>query len=257
MGRKGWPDRGVLPTIGEVADVLVHPLRDPPNLDSRPLLHSVGISVLRVLIGFVAAALTGVPLGILVGSSRIARSIVSPVVEVFRPICPIAWLPVAIIVFGFASAGSLLWGDSAWRHDLLSQIQVAMVFIIWWGAFFPIILNTVAGVEGVRTLYLEAARTLGANRRQAFVKVVLPASLPSIMTGLRLGMGLAWMVIVAAEIFPGTRAGLRYMIVTAHQVAQYEYAFASIIAIGVMGLVINSGMQYISNRVSRWEALER
>jgi NitT/TauT family transport system permease protein len=247
----------ILPTIAEVVDVLLHPLRDPPNLDSRPLLQSVGISVLRVLLGFTAAALTAVPLGILMGTSAIANRIVSPMVEVFRPICPIAWLPVAIIVFGFSSLGSLLWGDSAWRHDLVSQLQIAMVFIIWWGAFFPIVLNTLAGVASVRTLHLEAARTLGANRRQIFAKVVLPASLPSIMTGLRLGMGLAWMVIVAAEIFPGTRAGLGYMIVTSHQVAQYEYAFAAIIMIGIIGLAINSVLLIVSKRVSRWEALER
>ncbi len=247
----------VIPSIREVADVILHPLRDPPNLDSRPLLQSVGISVLRVLIGFAAAALTAVPLGVLVGYSAVADRIVSPLVEVFRPICPIAWLPVAILLFGFSSAGSLVWGDEAWRHDLASQLQLAMAFIIWWGAFFPIFLNTVAGVRGVRSLHLEAARTLGAGPRQIFFKVMLPASLPSIMTGLRVGMGLAWMVIIAAEIFPGARAGLGYMIVTAHQVAQYEYAFASILIIGVIGLAINEVMLFLSNRVSWWEGLER
>jgi NitT/TauT family transport system permease protein len=248
---------GLLPTPGEVADVLVHPFRDPPNLDSRPLIHSAGISLIRVLLGFSAAALTAVPLGLLAGSSKGFLRVLSPLVELFRPICPIAWMPLAILFFGFSSIGSAIWGETAWRHDLLSQLQLAMIFIIWWGGFFPIFLNTVAGVGAVRDLHLEAARMLGAGRLHIFTKVVLPASLPSILTGLRIGMGLAWMVIIAAEIFPGTRSGLGYMILTAHQVAQYEYAFASILVIGAIGLAINAGMLFASNRIGRWESLER
>ena len=241
----------------EVLDVLLHPLRDPPNLDCRPLLHTVVISLLRVLAGFIAAAVTAVPLGILIGRSKIADRIMSPLIESLRPICPIAWIPVAIIVLGMSSIGSVIWGENAWRHDFAGQIQFAMVFIIWWGAFFPIIVNTIAGVRGVRKMYVEAARMLGADRMQIFFKVILPASMPSIMTGLRLGMGLAWMVIVAAEFFPGTNAGLGYMITTSHQVAQYEYAFAAIIAIGAIGLVINAVMMRVSMRFNRWESKER
>ena len=90
----------VLPTVGQVLDVLAHPLREPPNLDAKSMLHNAGISVLRVVVGFCLAALTGVPLGILVGVSVLARRMASPLLEVLRPICPIAWIPLAIIVFG-------------------------------------------------------------------------------------------------------------------------------------------------------------
>lgn len=255
LGSRGGS--AVLPTIPEVLDVLAHPLRDPPHLDSRPLLASAGLSMLRVLLGFTVAALAAVPLGLWAGRSVTGRRIVSPLVEVLRPVCPIAWLPLAIIVFGLASLGSLLWGDASWRHDILAQLRFAMIFIIAWGAFFPIFLNTAAAVAGVRELYVEAARTLGASPGQVFRKVVLPASLPGILTGLRTGMGLAWMVIVAAEMFPGTRAGLGYMIVTAHQVAQYEYAFAALAVIGAIGLCVDAVLHRVERRVGRWTALER
>jgi len=247
----------VVPTIAQVWDVLSHPLRDPPNLDSKPLCHSVLISLLRVSLGYALAAATAVPIGLAVGRWLPVRRLVSPLVELLRPICPIAWLPPAIIVFGFSSLGSTIWGEDAWRHELLGQMQWAMIAIIWWGAFFPILLNTVHGVETVRGLYIEAARMLGADEWQIFWKTILPASLPSIVTGLRVGMGIAWMVIVAAEIFPGTRAGLGYMITTSHQVAEYEYAFACIIVIGCVGLAVNFAFKALSDHVGRWQVRER
>ena len=247
----------VVPTVGEVLDVLIHPLRSPPNIDSPSLLSNVAISVFRVLIGYVAAIATAVPLGLAVGHSERVRRAVMPTVELLRPVCPIAWLPLAIIVFGFASIGSLLWGEDVWRHGFLGQVQLAMVVIIWWGAFFPILLSSVHGVEVVRTLYVEEARILGANRRQVFFHVVLPSALPTVLTGMRVGLGIAWMVIIAAEIFPGTRSGLGYMITTSHQVAQYEYAFACIIVIGLIGLLLNVFLGAAASRLGHWQKAER
>ncbi len=247
----------VIPSIGTVADVLAHPFREPPNLDCKPLFDTVLISIVRVLAGFLLAVLTAVPLGMSVGVSRLADRLLTPFVEAMRPICPIAWLPVTIVAFGLASVGSLIWGEDAWRHGIASQLQLAMIFIIWWGAFFPLFVNTAAGVKGVRRLYIDAARALGASPRQIFFKVVFPASLPSIMTGLRVALGLAWMVIVAAEFFPGTSAGLGYMITTAHQTARYEYAFAAIIVIGVIGFTMNAVLAALAARLTHWEARER
>jgi len=247
----------VVPSLGEVWAVLAHPLRQPPNLDSPSLFACTAISLARVAVGYALAVFSAVPLGLAVGRSDAVRRIVMPLVEFGRPICPIAWMPLAIILFGFSSLGSTLWGDQAWRHDFLGQIQFAMVAIIWWGAFFPILLASVQGVEQTRTLYLEAALMLRATRRQLFRHVILPSALPSILTGLRVGLGLAWMVIIAAEIFPGTRSGLGYMITTSHQVAQYEYAFACILIIGVLGFGMNAALRALSLRVGRWQAKER
>ncbi len=253
-----WASRwSVVPAPLEVLAVLLKPFDEPPNLDSLPLAHSCGISVLRVLIGYGAAVLTAVPLGLLAGRVSWIRRVITPAVEMARPICPIAWLPVAILVFGFSSVGSLFWQQDAWRHAILNQLQFAMIAVIWWGGFFPIFVNTVHGVEHVKSLYLEAAKILGVSERKVFLEIVLPGALPSILTGMRLGLGISWMVIIAAEIFPGTRAGLGYIIATSHQVAEYQFTFASIIAIGVIGLISSRLLYAISQRVGKWQIMER
>ena len=255
LGTRG--EGSLLPSAGEVGEVLTHPFRVPPNLDSLPLADSAVISGLRVVVGFVLALCSAVPLGMLVGRSRTARELLMPLVELGRPISPVAWMPLAILLFGFASLGTLLYGPAGWRHGLLDQLQLAIVAVIWWGAFFPIFLNTVHGVMHVRGLYIEVALASGASRRQVLRHVILPAALPTIMVGVRLGLGRALMVIVAAEFFPGTRAGLGYFITASHQVSQYEYAFASIVVIGLVGLIMNLLLYALENRVSRWQAKER
>ncbi|RJP33717.1 MAG: ABC transporter permease [Candidatus Omnitrophota bacterium] len=247
----------VVPRPLDVLAVLAHPFAPPRHLDSMPLAHSCGISVLRVFLGFTAAALTAIPLGLLAGRITVLRRILIPFLEMGRPICPIAWLPVAILVFGFESVGSAVWGQESWRHSIADQLQFAMIAVIWWGGFFPIFVNTVHGVEQVKTLYLEAAAMLGASHRRIFLYIVLPGALPSIMTGLRVGLGISWMVIIAAEIFPGARAGLGYIITTSHQVAEYQYAFAAIVVIAVIGLMSNKFLYLASNRISRWQIMER
>jgi len=247
----------VVPGPGAVLEVLLHPFRRPPNLDSLSLAESALVSLLRVAAGFSAALLTAVPLGVLVGRSPLFRALLGPLVEAGRPICPVAWLPLTILVFGFSSAGTLLFGKSGWRHDLLDQVQLAMVAVIWWGAFFPIFVNTVHGVGSARRIHVEAALSMGASRWDVLRLVVLPSALPSIVAGLRIGLGTAWMVIVAAEFFPGTKAGLGYLITTAHQLGQYEYAFASIFTIGIIGLSANGILSRLEERVGRWRAKER
>jgi len=249
--------RGTIPKVGEVIEVLASPFEEPARLDSYSLAHSALISLLRVLTGFGLAALTAVPLGILTGRARVFREIFSPTIELVRPICPVAWLPVLIILFGLSSLGTWIYGDQAWRHDLLGHLGIAMIAITWYGAFFPIFLNTVHGVTQVKTLFVEVAETNGADRAQVFRHVVLPAAMPAIVAGLRIGMGTSWMVIVAAEFFPGTKSGVGYMITTAHEVSEYQYAFASIAVIGVMGITINAILGRIERHVGRWQARER
>lgn len=247
----------VVPPIGKVVDVLSHPFAEPPNMDSLPLADSAMISLLRVSLGFGIALLSAIPLAIWVGRSRFARDLFTPIIEMGRPISPVAWMPLAIILLGFTSLGSLLYGRESWQHSLLDQLQLAIVGVIWWGAFFPIFLNSVHGVTTVKRLYIEAAMANGATRFRLLWHVILPAAMPSIMVGVRLGMGRALMVIVAAEFFPGTRAGLGYIITTSHQVAQYEYAFASVVVVGLIGLTVNMLLQLLENRVSRWQVKER
>lgn len=247
----------VVPSIGSVLEVLAHPLRDPPALDSTSLANGATISVLRVVCGFGLAAATAIPIGLLVGRSRTATDMLSPTMGAVMVISPIAWIPVAIIVFGLSSPASALYGDEHWRYGLLDQLRFAIVAVIWLGAFFPIALNAAGGARRVRETHIEAARVLGAGRRQVLTKIVLPSAAPSIMTGLRVGGGIAWRVIIAAEIFPGTRGGLGYMIATAHEQASYEYAFASILVIGAIGLTLDGLLRLAEIRASRWQPKER
>ncbi|MBL7141354.1 MAG: ABC transporter permease [Planctomycetes bacterium] len=247
----------VVPSIPAVVEVLAHPFRAPPTLDATSLASGALVSILRVLAGFALAAATAVPIGLLVGRSRTAMDVLQPTMAAAMVISPIAWIPVAIIVFGLSSPATALFGDEAWRYGLLDRVRFAIVAVIWLGAFFPIALNAAAGARGVREAHIESARVLGAGRRQVLAKIILPGAAPAIVTGLRVGGGIAWRVIIAAEIFPGTRGGLGYMIATAHAQASYEYAFASIIVIGAIGLALDGLLHLAAVRVSRWQPKER
>ena len=247
----------VVPSIGSVLGVLANPTEAPADLDTTSISAGAYISVLRVLLGFSLAAATGIAAGFLIGVSRPSREILAPTMSAALAISPIAWLPVSIIVFGLSTPASVLFGQEAWRYNTLDQLSFAVVAVIWYGAFFPIALNTAAGVRSVRRSHIETVGVLGASRTQTLTKVILPAAAPAIFTGLRIGAGVSWRVIVAAEIFPGTRSGLGYMISASHEIGEYKYAFAAIIVIGAIGLALDGGFRLLAHRVSHWQPKER
>jgi len=247
----------VAPSIGSVVGVLANPFSAPRDLDTTSLAAGARISILRVLLGFSMAAITGIGAGFLIGASRRGREILAPTMSAALAISPIAWLPVSIIVFGLSTPASVIFGPEAWRHNTLDQLSFAVVAVIWYGAFFPIAMNTASGVRGVRKAHIEAVSVLGATRTQRLTKVVLPASMPAIFTGLRIGAGISWRVIVAAEIFPGTRSGLGYMISESHEIGEYRYAFAAIVVIGAIGLVLDGIFRLLAWRVGHWRPKER
>jgi NitT/TauT family transport system permease protein len=145
----------------------------------------------------------------------------------------------------------------AWRSDVWDQVQLAMVFILWWGAFFPVFMHTLHGVRSVRTAYLETMTLLGATDRQVLTRVMVPHVLPSIAHGMRVAMGVTWLVLLAAEIFPGTRSGIGYMLCTACKTSDYQYTFAAVIVIGAVGLVIDVLLNRLERRAGHWLAAER
>jgi len=247
----------VIPSIGSVIDVLLHPTRSPAALDTTSLAAGAYISLLRVILGFGLAAVSGIAVGFCIGVSRPVRETLAPTMSVAMAISPIAWLPVAIIVFGLSTPASVVFGDAAWRHNTLDQLSFAVVAVIWYGAFFPIALNAAAGVGGVRRAHIETVHVLGAARIQTLTNVIIPAAMPAVLTGLRVGAGIAWRVIVAAEIFPGTRSGLGYMISASHEIAEYRYAFAAIVVIAAIGLVLDGGLRLLAWRVGHWQPRER
>lgn len=247
----------VVPGIGETLGVFANAFRRPDDLDATSLASSLAISLLRVTCGFILAVATGLPLGVLLGASRTARRIISPTLSAAVVISPIAWVPVAIIAFGLSSPATIAFGRDHWQHGLLDQLRFAIVAVIWYGAFFPIVINTAAGVAGVRTSHVEAVRVLGGTRRDVLWKVVLPSAAPQMVTGLRLGVGIGWRVIIAAEIFPGTRSGIGYMIAVAGQMAEYRYVFANILLIGAIGLSLDAALRVLDRRVCSWQRAQR
>ncbi len=190
-------------------------------------------SLYRVSLGFLAAAILGIPLGLLLGWSPRLRRITNPLVELVRPIPPLAWIPIAILWFGIGMKSA--------------------AFIIFLGAFFPILLNTISGVLTIDPIYFEVAQTLNAKRKDIFFKVLVPGAIPAIFVGLRIGVGIGWMTLVAAE-FTGVRTGygLGYMIMTARDIQRPDEILAGMLVIGLIGYLINGGLRLCEKKIVRW-----
>jgi len=193
----------------------------------------VAASLVRVFTGFAIALVIGVPLGIFIGYSKKLEAAVDPLVELIRPIPPLAWLPLAIIWFGIGLA--------------------SQAYIIALGAFFPIVLNTVSGVKSVDPRLIEAARTLGAGPRTVLARVLVPGAMPSIFTGVRIGMGIAWMSLIAAELVSVQNGyGLGYMIMTARDLARYDLLVAGMVVIGILGYLFDWLIRLLEKRTLSW-----
>jgi len=190
-------------------------------------------SLERFLLGFAIALALAVPIGVLMGWSTIFDNFLDPLVEVVRPVPPLAWLPLAVLWFGIGTlSGS---------------------FIIFLGCFFPIVLNTVSGVKSVDANMVEAARTLGARDRTILARVMVPGALPSIITGLRIGVGIGWMTLVAAEMISvHSGYGLGYMIMLARDVARYNLVVAGMVVIGLVGFLMDRIIKAVEKRVLKW-----
>jgi ABC-type nitrate/sulfonate/bicarbonate transport system permease component len=191
-------------------------------------------SLYRVVLGYAAASLWAIPLGLLMGWSARLLRVIRPLIEVVRPIPPLAWIPIAILWFGIGIKSA--------------------AFIIFLGAFFPILLNTISGVLSIHPILIEAARTLHAKEKDIFLKVLLPGAVPSIFVGMRIGVGIGWMTLVAAE-FTGVKEGygLGYMIMTARDIQRPDEILAGMLVIGVIGLLIDIGLRATESRTIRWK----
>jgi NitT/TauT family transport system permease protein len=225
----------ILPRLGSVLSVLLTPFVD--ILGSGPLLYNAFLSLKRVTLGFMLAAVIAIPLGIGMGRSELVYDLSDKVITVLRPIPPIAWIPIAL----------------AWFKIGLGS----MVFIIGIGAFFPILLNTLDGVHEVKRTWIESITMLGAKEYDLLARVVLPGAAPMIWTGLRIGFGIAWMCVVAAEMLPGTNSGLGYLIMDSYNWGQTQVIIAGMITIGLIGLCIDRIFVEVEKRKFSWRELER
>jgi ABC-type nitrate/sulfonate/bicarbonate transport system permease component len=194
--------------------------------------HCIG-SLKRVLSGVAIALVTALPLGMFMGYWGRVRDLLTPFVEMIRPIPPLAWVPIAILWLGI--------GDTS------------ASFIIFLGAFFPILLNTIGGVLSINKRLIESSRILGARKGALFTKVLTPGAMPSIITGIRIAFGIGWMTLVAAE-FTGVKSGygLGYMIMTARDIQRPDQIIAGMGVIGVIGYAIDLIVRKVEDRVLRW-----
>ncbi|MCD4776607.1 MAG: ABC transporter permease [Candidatus Aegiribacteria sp.] len=243
-----WGGRDtLLPSPGEVASVLLHPFQD--QISSGSLAWSAFVSFVRVALGFSLAALIGIPAGLLMGASRRVRKYLSLMVEMARPLSAIALLPLSIIIFKATTFAQLLGLEHLrYQKHLLNEMQLGMIFILLWGGVFPIILGTIQGVRSVRKMHLEAASILGAGRFFTFRSVIIPSALPDIFHGLKLGIGRCWMVIIAAEMLPGTNSGIGYMIRYSYQLSRYDIMLASIVIVAFVGALFSKGLEFLGEK---------
>jgi len=197
------------------------------------LWDHVGASLFRVGAGFLLALAVGIPLGLLMGWVRGAFIALNPIVQILRPISPIAWIPLAILWFGV--------GD------------VSPIFLIFLASVFPTIVQTAAGVHTIDRRYLWAAENFGVSRYKLFIQVVIPAVLPQIIVGSRISLGVAWLVVVAAEMI-ALHSGLGYLIIDSRNAGnRYDLVVAGMVMIGITGLLLDSTMRRLERLpIVRW-----
>lgn len=197
------------------------------------LLKYIVASLFRVTWGFALAAFTAIPLGLVIGWYRRAEMAINPILQVLRPISPLAWIPTAILWFGV--------GD------------VSAIFLIFLGCFFPLLLISINAVRGIPLVYLNAGRNFGLRPVQIVTRVLYPAVVPQLILGLRITLGIAWLIVVAAEMI-AVSSGLGFLIVDARNAGnRYDLVVAGMILIGLIGLLLDLGMRQLENVPSfRW-----
>ncbi|NRR28745.1 ABC transporter permease [Oxalobacteraceae bacterium] len=204
-------------------------------LQSPLLLTHLKASLLRVFCGFLLAGVAGIGLGLLVGRSRWLEDLLMPPLEMLRPIPAVAWIPLAILMF--------------------PSSELSMIFITFTGALFPILLNTVHGVENIDPRLIASARSLGGGQRAIFTEVILPGAAPSIVTGLSIGMGTAWFCLVTAEMISG-QFGIGYYTWASYTIQNYAEIVVGMLAIGLLGMGSSSLVKRIGQAWMPWHIQE-
>ena len=198
---------------------------------SGEMIRDAYASMYRVTAGFLAGAILALPLGLMMGANDRVYKLFNPLIQILRPIPPIAFIPLSILWFGLGNPPA--------------------IFLIVIGAFFPILMNTIAGVRNVDGIYIRAARSLGASQTTMFLRVILPAATPYILTGMRIGVGTAFIVVIVAEMI-AVNNGLGYRILEAREFFWSDKIIAGMFTIGLLGLAIDTGMNRLNNHLLKW-----
>jgi NitT/TauT family transport system permease protein len=198
---------------------------------SRAFWIHIGASLERIYVGFALATVLGVGLGLLIGWFRVAEDLLFPPIELLRPIPAVAWVPISI----------MLWPTE----------RASIVFITGLGAFFPIVLNTIHGVEAIDRGLVRAAMSLGAGRASIFREVVIPGAMPNIVTGLSVGMGVSWICLISAEMISG-QYGVGYFTWVAYGIVKYPAIVVGMLTIGILGMISSSLIRVFGSWLMPW-----
>lgn len=217
--------------VPDPIDAIVGSMR---ALQQSYFYKSTVYSVYRVTAGFILGSLIGTPLGLLMGWNKVARDFIFPPFEALRPIPPVAWVPLAILMF--------------------IKMELSIIFLPFLGSFFVVALNSKLGAESIDESLFRAAKCLGASRWQIFRHVVIPGALPYMFTGYTLGMGMAWITIVAAEMISGTY-GIGYMAWQAYNLIRYPEIFLVMLTIGILGYGSSAVIRKLANKYLAWKAV--
>ena len=191
-------------------------------------------SFIRVLAGFFLGIIIGFPIGVAIGYSKVMKNIIFPVFEMIRPIPPIAWIPMSVLFFVY--------------------IESQIIFLTFYGAFFPIVYNTMGGIAEVDIRLPRAAMSFGLDRKQMLWKVILPAAMPQIFTGMRLAMGITWILVVAAEMM-ANKGGMGYYVWYNHTMMDYPHVVLGMGIIGLCGAICSIGINWVGNYFTRWQRI--
>lgn len=206
-------------------------IASPQGFMDATLWQHLAASLTRMLIALLAAAIIGIPVGIAMGLSPAVRGLLDPLIELYRPVPPLAYLPLMVIWFGIG--------------------ETSKVLLIYLAIFAPVALSTLAGVKNSRQVRIRAAQALGASRWQLLRWVILPGALPEILTGLRIGLGVGWSTLVAAELIAATR-GLGFMVQSAGEFLATDVVLAGIAVIALIAFSLELGLRVLQRRLTPW-----
>ena len=225
-----WVSPLFLPPPGQVLNKLLT-IASPQGFMDATLWQHLAASLGRIVVALLAATLIGIPVGIARGLSPTVRGILDPLIELYRPVPPLAYLPLMVIWFGIGETSKIL--------------------LIYLAIFAPVAMSTLAGVKSAQQVRIRAAQSLGANRAQVLWLVILPGALPEILTGLRIGLGVGWSTLVAAELIAATR-GLGFMVQSAGEFLATDVVLAGIAVIAIIAFSLELGLRALQRRLTPW-----
>lgn len=217
------------------------------------LTKNILVSLLRVFFGYIIAVMLAVPIGVLMGYNRTANELGNSIISLFRPMPPISWQPLVLAWFGVTSVATMVGLTRGDAYVYLNSFKISMTFIIFLGAFFPIVTSSIHAVSSIPKPWIESARVLGANQWDIFHKILLPGAAPTIVNGMRTGLGNAWTCLVSAEMLPGSLSGVGYLITHAYEIARIDVVITGMISIGIVGALLDFSFRFLENRKFRWQ----